>query len=391
MKIAILTSGTLPIPAVLGGAVENLVDFYLDYNNIHELHDITVYSIYHPNVKSHPALKSKVNHYVYIDTHSLWARIKRRLYVRSHPKEYHNYFIEYYFEECYKRLRNNVFDAILLENRPGYAYKLSERGIKNIQLHLHNNLLNSTTPHAQVILQSLTKVLTVSNYIKHQVDTIERTNKVHTIYNGIDLNLFSNKTSRNTYRKKLGIREEDFVLVFSGRINKDKGISELIDALLLLNKPQIKLLVLGSPFFGNFIGENSFIRKLKEKAAPIKDRIIFTGFIPYQEVPIYLGLADVAVIPSIWEDPFPTTVLEAQAMGLPVIVTDRGGIPEEIGQSNAVTVPLGNSFEERLSQAILDLYSNPSKRGDMGQASLSHSRFFNKERFAYDMLNAISG
>ncbi len=42
MKIAVLTSGILPVPAVQGGAVENLVDFYMEYNDIHRLHDITV-------------------------------------------------------------------------------------------------------------------------------------------------------------------------------------------------------------------------------------------------------------------------------------------------------------------------------------------------------------
>ena len=45
MKIAILTSGILPVPAVLGGAVENLIDFYLEYNERHQLHDITIYII----------------------------------------------------------------------------------------------------------------------------------------------------------------------------------------------------------------------------------------------------------------------------------------------------------------------------------------------------------
>ena len=45
MKIAILTSGILPVPAVQGGAVENLIDFYLAYNERQKLHDITVYSI----------------------------------------------------------------------------------------------------------------------------------------------------------------------------------------------------------------------------------------------------------------------------------------------------------------------------------------------------------
>lgn len=58
MKIAILTSGILPVPAVQGGAVENLIDFYLDYNDKNKLHDITIYSVWHPDVERHPALKS---------------------------------------------------------------------------------------------------------------------------------------------------------------------------------------------------------------------------------------------------------------------------------------------------------------------------------------------
>ena len=71
MKIAILTSGILPVPAVQGGAVENLVDFYLEYNDKHRLHDITVYSVWHPD------LKSEVNHYKYIKVNNLLAQLKR--------------------------------------------------------------------------------------------------------------------------------------------------------------------------------------------------------------------------------------------------------------------------------------------------------------------------
>lgn len=67
MKIAILTSGILPVPAVRGGAVENLIDFYLEYNDQHRLHDITIYSVADPGTRNHPALQSKVNHYYYID------------------------------------------------------------------------------------------------------------------------------------------------------------------------------------------------------------------------------------------------------------------------------------------------------------------------------------
>ena len=56
MKIAVLTSGILPVPAVQGGAVENFLDYFLEYNSVHHLHDITVYSVWHPDVENHPAL-----------------------------------------------------------------------------------------------------------------------------------------------------------------------------------------------------------------------------------------------------------------------------------------------------------------------------------------------
>ena len=97
MKIAILTCGILPIPAVQGGAVENLIDFYLEHNNQKRLHDITVYSPWDARVEKHPALSSDVNHYVFIDTSSLKARIERRIYKYFHSNEYYNHFIEYYF------------------------------------------------------------------------------------------------------------------------------------------------------------------------------------------------------------------------------------------------------------------------------------------------------
>ena len=79
MKIAVLTSGILPVPAVLGGAVENLIDYYLQYNDVHQLHNITIYSCKHPDTKNHPALKSKVNHYHYVDTTSIIAKIRKWL------------------------------------------------------------------------------------------------------------------------------------------------------------------------------------------------------------------------------------------------------------------------------------------------------------------------
>ncbi len=390
MKIAVLTCGILPIPAVQGGAVENLIDFYLEFNNQKRLHDITIYSPWDNKAKNHPALSSDVNHYIYIDDKSLKARIARRLYKCFHSNEYYNHYIEYYFEKVYSNLKKRDFDILILENCPGYAYKLSQRGYKNLILHLHNELLHSNSRYHDIIFNSLTKILTVSDYIKNRVSSIQPNNKIQTLHNGIDLNSFTIKKPCTISRKSIDFSEEDLVIVYSGRINKEKGVSELIDAMLLLKDfPKIKLMIIGGTFFGNTNHDDDFIHSIKEKAKEIKDRIIFTGFIPYEKMPDYLQLADLAVIPSIWNDPFPTTELEAQAMGLPIITTRRGGIPEEVSETNAILLETDERFVENLASAILDLYKHPEKRQEMATASHERAKLFDKETFAKNFFNAI--
>lgn len=389
MKIAILTSGILPVPAVQGGAVENLIDFYLAYNNQRQLHDITVYSVNHPEVQHHPALLSDVNHYHYIDTSSIFAKIRRTFYKIFHKDEYYNYFIEYYFEQAFKHLKKQSYDYIILENRPGYAYKLSQRISSKLVLHLHNDLLNQNSKLHDEVFNNLHQVLTVSDYIKSRVCSIKETDKVRTLHNGIDLKRFSPQTESHIKREDIGLSDNDFILVYSGRINKDKGIAELIEAIQLLDKKQIKLLVLGSTFFGDSTNDDAFSIKLKAKAQPLKERITFTGFIPYSNMPDYLRMADIAVIPSVWDDPFPTTVLEAQAMKLPIITTRRGGIPEEVTEDNACLIDTDEHFVDNLASAILDLHDHPEKRKQMSLASFERSKLFDKETYAKNFFAAL--
>lgn len=389
MKIAILTSGTLPVPAVQGGAVENLIDFYLDYNNKYHLHNITIYSIWHPGVIEHPALKSKVNHYHYIKVNSWLAKIKKWLYDKKHHDDYYHYSIEYYLHKAIKDICHHQYDIILMENRPGYALKLKEITTAKLVYHLHNEKLDKQVAKAQEIYDAATLIITVSNYIKRRVQTINpHDTKTKTVYNGINLSAFKKKTK--TDRSTFGFNENDFVLVFSGRINRDKGVMELIEAMnLLMDHQYIKLMVLGSTFFANATNDDAFTTELKAKAESLKERIIFTGFIPYSKMPDYLQMADVAVIPSVWDDPFPTTVLEAQAMGLPIITTRRGGIPEEVTEENAILLKTDERFVDNLAAAILDLYQHPEKRAAMAKASLERSKLFDKETYAKNFFAAL--
>lgn len=387
MKIAILTSGILPVPAVQGGAVETLVDFYLDYNNRHQLHDITVYSVWHPAVETHPALQSAVNHYIYIKVDGWWKKVQKKLYQASHGQEYYHYTIEYYLHKALQHIRTQQYDVILIENRPGYALKLRNITDTQIVYHLHNEKLSTQVAHYQEIYDAATRILTVSDYIKSRVQTINpQDTKTQTVHNGIDLQAFRQMSAK----QPIEFSTDDFLLVYSGRINREKGILELVEALALLKEyTHIKLLVIGGSFYGNATHDDPFMRELKAKAAPLQDRIIFTGFIPYANIPDYLSMAHVAVIPSVWDDPFPTTVLEAQAMGLPIITTHRGGIPEEVTEEQAFLLQTDEHLVNSLAKAILDLYEHPEKRQQMGKASLERSKLFDKETYARNFFKAL--
>ena len=388
MKIAILTSGILPVPAVQGGAVETLIDYYLEYNDKHHLHDITIFSVYNPKVTEHKALKSTVNHYQFIDTTSSVAKLRKKLHSLIHRHTYYHYSMDYYLKRVLSKICSDNYDCIILENRPGYALQLRQKSSARIVYHLHNDFLNSDSPHAHELYDAAWRIITVSDYIRRRVQTCDASDtKTIVVHNGIDTQSF--KKQQSVTRNMLGFQTEDYVLAFSGRLVREKGIAELIDAVNLLSDyPHIKLMVMGSSFFGNATGSDPFIDMLKSKE--LGKRIVFTGFISHDMIPNYLRLSDVAVIPSIWEDPFPTTVLEGMAAGLPLITTDCGGIPEMVTEQNAVVLSATDNLTEQLANAILSLYNDEARCKTMGEASLKLSERYQKETYSQAFFNAIA-
>ncbi len=83
----------------------------------------------------------------------------------------------------------------------------------------------------------------------------------------------------------------------------------------------------------------------------------FVGRVLPDQVPNYMNLMDVLVLPSRNEG-WPCVVLEAQACGVPVVGSDNGGIPEAIGEGGSV-VPDGENFEERFAKAVVEILKNP--------------------------------
>lgn len=384
MKIAVLTSGILPIPAHLGGAVENLVDYYLEYNNQHKNHDITVYSVSSP--KNNEVHDTENVHYRYIDIDSWWGKLKRTIYAKTHISIYYDTYIEYYLHKVIEHLKHETYDYIILENRPGYAIPISKVSNAKIIIHLHNDFLNHTSKLAKEICAVTHKVITVSNFIKSRVETIGSKVPVVTVHNGIEVERFYKAEPID--RTALGFSASDFIVLYSGRINPEKGVKELIEAFGMLKEYlSIKLLIMGGSFYGINISDDPYINSLKELSKDLQDKIVFTGFVPYHLVPSYLRMADIAVVPSMWEEPFGLTCLEAISSGLPTIATDVGGI-KEICEGCAIIISKEN-VSLNLSQQILNLYNNSQFRNLFVEKSIEISKRFTKEIYAEKFINSM--
>ncbi len=108
---------------------------------------------------------------------------------------------------------------------------------------------------------------------------------------------------------------------YLGRINVEKGVGTLLTACQKLPQTGWKLLVAGR--------EASEADNMRHLAANLP--VEFLGFVPTRQL---LDEIDILVVPSIWAEPLPRTILEAYAAGVPVIGADSGGIPDLIGAGN---------------------------------------------------------
>ena len=151
-----------------------------------------------------------------------------------------------------------------------------------------------------------------------------------------------------------------------------------------------KLLIVGSFFFDTNI-KNDFITEIENIIKDVKDKVIFTGFIPYTDIPNLYKLADIAVLPSIWDDPAPLTIIEALKSGLPIITTYSGGIPEYVSKENAIILNKENRNEliENLTYNIDELLANENKINEMSKKSIEFSKELTLENYYKNFLKKL--
>lgn len=130
---------------------------------------------------------------------------------------------------------------------------------------------------------------------------------------GIPLESFSNtQGDQEAIRKQLGLPLHDKLVVFAGRLVKEKGLLELVDAVKGMDGVKAVL-----------VGKGPLAKELAERAG---ESIILTGQMPNDQVKHYVMAADLFALPS-YSEGMPTVVLEALALKVPVIATRVGGLP----------------------------------------------------------------
>jgi glycosyltransferase involved in cell wall biosynthesis len=202
--------------------------------------------------------------------------------------------------------------------------------------------------------------------------------RIDVVHNGIDLSMFSpgSPEDRRKAREHAGLTDEDYAIVYVGRIDHPKGVHILVEAASRFAEehPNARLLLVGQPIWHDTEQDGlNYIAELRQLAG--KMRIDFVGH-QFDLVPYYRA-ADVVVTPSTWPEPFGRVVIEAMACGAPVIASDIGGIPEILsGELSEFLVTPGDP--EALVRRLEQVYAVDSTQ--LGQRFRAEA----EARFGFD-------
>lgn len=183
--------------------------------------------------------------------------------------------------------------------------------------------------------------------------------------NGIDVERFYRRNIDERLllelKRKLQIRSSDFVIGFTGRLVKDKGIVELVYAFQQLQSKYTNIILL----LVGMSEERDSLPKDVVEAIKLNPKIMNTGYVENEKIEYYYAMMDLFVLPS-YREGFPTSVLEASAMELPIVTTKVTGCIDSIIENE--TGIFTNHDSDSLAKAIEFFYLNEICRTEYGRS-----------------------
>ncbi|OOM80318.1 glycosyltransferase family 4 protein [Clostridium sp. BL-8] len=404
-KIAIISSGYFPVPPVKGGAVETLIQTIIDENEYtQQLHKLNIDVYCMDDIEACSISKKyRCTRYLFVKVPKIIEKLDELIYFISYRvlkfrKHMSFRFIAqriYYIYAVAKKLKTNDYDKVVIENTATLFWTLKLFGNwkkyrGRYVYHLHNEVSSTFGCRKQVLATD--EVWGISQFINNsfcklfpEYDPI----RCRVLKNCINLSKFRNRGKDINIREKYGIHDNEKIIIFAGRLCKEKGVKELLLAFTKINIDKLRLIIVGNYYFGTDM-VSSFETELFKIAKPLGRKVIFTGYIPNDQLAIYYNSADIAVLPSVWDEPAGLTILEAIACGVPVITTNSGGIPEYVNNDCAIILNKDEKLDNELAVNIEVLLSDKKRMNDMIRVGNELSIQFDKDKYFNNFIKLVS-
>lgn len=185
---------------------------------------------------------------------------------------------------------------------------------------------------------------------------------------------------RAAVRARYGIPPEVPLLVYLGGFNRHKNVLRLIEAMprILAAVPEARLAIVGRTTGARFWDNVEELQAEAAKDAEAAGHIVFTGEIDDAALADLLGSAEALVFPSLWEG-FGLPAVEAMACGTPVLASDRGSLPEVVGEAGLYFDPTSAAA---LADQAVRLLGDPALAADLSAKALARSRQFSWDKGA---------
>lgn len=399
-RIAVITSGFLPVPSTKGGASEELVEAFIDENEIKRKVYVTVLSTYDKDASS-LASTYRESDFVFLKPYKISKFIDNFNYfiidkiLRCPNSRKYRFFLQRFdfFYKCSKFLKKVDFDKIILENHTllFFVMKWNKNYIKydgRYYYHCHN--IVPSKYGLERIINKTRGVISVSNFRNEYAKRFFAKDASDCC---VVLNCCNKVVCRTVDKKEVASLKRKYslenkkVILFVGRIDRDKGIKELIDAFNSLKNDEYALLIVGSPMFA--IKSSNSYEKMISREIRNNPNIRVTGYVDHKELYKYYSLCDLVAVPSQIEDSAPLVVIEALSCGKPIVATKCGGIPEYVDDECAVLVNKGRNYVNDLSRSICRILNDDESRERMALASKRRSKMYSTELYYDNLLKAL--
>ncbi|HYE78056.1 MAG TPA: glycosyltransferase family 4 protein [bacterium] len=211
--------------------------------------------------------------------------------------------------------------------------------------------------YLRMALSQAQAILCSSAYLRDRLPELYgvRPEQLHLVYWGVDLDAFDSG-------RYPAPPNDTFTIGFFKHLKPYYGPSVLIHALALFDRG------VGHPWRCLMYGEGELREPMQHLALAhgLAGKIAFPGKLTHDAVPAAMAACHVVVSPSVVDESLGVASLEAQALGIPVINSNLGGMPETVAPGGGFLIPPGDP--EALTSALLELVYDPAKRAAMGQA-----------------------